>query len=63
MEIVSMDIQAIFEHLDILFSKQQIDEVEPFLTKQLHLAYEREDYSVCISIINELVGFLRDTSQ
>ncbi len=58
-----MDIQAIFEHLDTLFSRQQLDAVEPFLTGQLQAAYAKEDYSVCISIINELIGFFRDTSQ
>ena len=58
-----MNIQRILERLDILFSGQQIDEVEPYLTEQLQLAYEERDYGVCISVMFELIGFFRDTSQ
>ncbi len=58
-----MDIDKILEHLDSLFSRQDIDAVEPYLTEQLQLAYEEKDYSTCISIMNELIGFFRDTSQ
>jgi len=58
-----MNIQTILNQLDYLFSGQQIDAVEPYLKEQLHLAYEEQDYSVCITIMNELIGFFRDTSQ
>jgi len=58
-----MNIQTILNQLDYLFSGQQIDAVEPYLKEQLQLAYEEQDYSVCITIMNELIGFFRDTSQ
>lgn len=57
-----MDIQNILEHLDMLFSGQQIHEVEPYLTGQLEKAFETRDYNACITIMNELIGFFRDTS-
>ncbi len=58
-----MNIEVILNKLDALFEKQQIDAVEPYLTEELSKAYKEEDYSVCISIMNELIGFFRDTSQ
>lgn len=58
-----MNIEQILEHLDFLFSKQDLQAVEPFLTEQLEHAYAIQDYSTCITIMNELIGFFRDTSQ
>ena len=58
-----MDINQILNHLDYLFSKQDLQAVEPFLTKQLDQAYEKQDFNTCITIMNELIGFFRDTSQ
>lgn len=58
-----MDINQILNHLDNLFSKQDLQAVEPFLTGQLDQAYANQDYSTCITIMNELIGFFRDTSQ
>ncbi len=58
-----MDIQEIFSHLEALFAKQDIQAVAPYLEGQLDLAYECKDYSACITIMNELIGFFRDTSQ
>ncbi len=58
-----MDIQNVLDHLDYLFSGQRIDDVEPYLTDQLSIATKEGDYGSCISIMNELIGFFRDTSQ
>ena len=58
-----MNIQEIFSHLEALFAKQDIHAVAPYLEGQLDLAYECKDYSACITIMNELIGFFRDTSQ
>ncbi len=58
-----MEINQILEHLDSLFSNQDLQAVEPFLTEQLDRAYENQEYSTCITIMNELIGFFRDTSQ
>lgn len=58
-----MNIQHILDGLDALFAKQDIQAVEPYLTKQLELAYGEQEYNACITIMNELIGFFRDTSQ
>ena len=58
-----MNIQEIFSHLEALFAKQDIQAVEPYLTEQLDNAYACQDYNTCITILNELIGFFRDTSQ
>ncbi len=58
-----MKVESILEHLDMLFSKQDMEAVEPYLRNQLERAYECQAYDICITILNELIGFFRDTSQ
>lgn len=58
-----MEVQNILKHLEALFARQDIDAVEPFLTDELDSAYARKDYGCCITIMNELIGFFRDTGQ
>ena len=58
-----MNVQQILEGLEALFAKQDIQAVEPYLTKQLEQAYSEPDYGACITIMNEMIGFFRDTSQ
>ena len=58
-----MNINEILNHLDMLFSRQDLQAVEPYLTEQLEKAYACQDYNTCISIMNEMIGFFRDTSQ
>lgn len=58
-----MDIKEVLEHLDTLFDKQALQEIEPYLTEQLERAYSSQDYHACMTILNEMIGFFRDTSQ
>lgn len=58
-----MNVQHILDGLEALFARQDIQAVEPYLTKQLEQAYSEPDYSACITIMNEMIGFFRDTSQ
>ncbi len=55
--------EEIIAGLDGLFSRQRMDEVEPYLQQVLQEAMEEEEYSTVITIVNELIGFYRDTSQ
>ena len=57
-----MNVQLVLEGLEDLFAKQNIGAVEPYLTNKLKEAYEEQDYSACITIMNEMIGFFRDTS-
>ncbi|MFI3238645.1 MAG: DUF4125 family protein [Lachnospiraceae bacterium] len=58
-----MDANIFLRQLDEYFTVQNIEAVEPFITNELKLAYQREDYNLCITILNEGIGFFRDTSQ
>lgn len=58
-----MNEEKILQHLDELFAAQRLTEVEPYLTEQLKQAFSEQAYPVCITIMNELIGFFRDTSQ
>lgn len=58
-----MDIHVVLAQLDQLFEQKKTEEIEPYLSEQLALAIQEQDTSCVISIINELIGFYRDTSQ
>lgn len=56
-------VEEILVGLDKLFSEQRMAEVEPYLQRALQEAMESGDSSTVITIVNELIGFYRDTSQ
>lgn len=56
-------VEEILLGLDRLFSEQRMSEVEPYLQQALQEAMEKGDSSTVITIVNELIGFYRDTSQ
>ncbi len=58
-----MDIKDTLKKLDILFSENKIDMVEGFLSKSLEQAIKEDDTSSVITIVNELIGFYRDTGK
>ena len=56
-------VDEILAGLDKLFEEQRMAEVEPYLQEALKEAMEINDDSTVITIVNELIGFYRDTSQ
>lgn len=58
-----MDINKVLLELDKLFAENRISEVEPFLLKALEETDEAGDYASKLSILNELIGFHRVTSE
>ena len=56
-------VEEILNGLDGLFSEQRMSEVEPYLQQALQEAMEEGYSSTMITIVNELIGFYRDTSQ
>lgn len=58
-----MDMKEFLDYLDILFEEKKLDEVEPFLDKSLTQAVRENDFSAQFTILNEMMGFFRDTSQ
>lgn len=58
-----MNVPRILEELEAFFEAHDIEAAENYLTVQLKKAYEEPDYSACITILNEMIGIFRDTSQ
>lgn len=58
-----MDLENILRKLDKLFEDNKIDEVEPFLRDGVKAALENEKPDIAVSLLNEMMGFFRETSQ
>lgn len=58
-----MDINQVLQGLDRLFEEGKLDQVEGYLSEQLELAVKENDFGSILSILNELLGFARETSQ
>ena len=58
-----MKIEEVLKQLDHLFETNRMEEVEDFLGGKLKEAMEEDDTSSVITIINEMIGFFRDTGQ
>lgn len=58
-----MDINKFINELDKLYEAKKINEVEPFFDESLAQAIAEKDNSAQFTILNEMMGFFRDTSQ
>lgn len=58
-----MDINKVLEGLDRLFAENRMNEVEEYLTQALYTAESEKDDASKLSIMNELIGFYRVTSE
>ena len=58
-----MDINLFFQELDDLFEQGAMEEVEPCFQRFLNLAEQEQDIGARITILNEMMGFYRETSQ
>lgn len=58
-----MDINKVLEGLDRLFAENRINEVEEYLIQALREAEHENDDASKLSIMNELIGFYRVTSE
>lgn len=58
-----MDISQFIENLDKLYEEKRLNEVEPFFNESFAQAVEERDCSAQFTILNEMMGFFRDTSQ
>lgn len=57
------NVEEILTGLDALFEAGKMEQVEPFLQEALQIAMETQDTGTVITVVNELIGFYRDTSQ
>lgn len=60
---MALDVNQILAGLDELFQTHQINQVEPYLLDYLDKARKQKDAPAEISLLNEIIGFYRDTSQ
>ena len=58
-----MDIQSVLQGLDQLFANHRINEVENYLTGNMEAAIGEQDMHSYITLLTEMIGFCRDTSQ
>lgn len=58
-----MDIEKILQEYDSMFGHKSLDEIEDFLCKKIEEAASTGQYGVLISLLNEIIGFCRDTTQ
>lgn len=58
-----MNMEFVLREVDRLFDENKAKEAETFLRKCLKEARAEEDYGVCLQILNELIGYYRQTSE
>lgn len=58
-----MDMNQVYSQLDEFFSTGQSDRVEEYLIDCMKKAQKEEDYHSVIMLLNEMIGFCRETSQ
>ena len=58
-----MEVQGVLQGLDQLFASHRIGEVENYLLAHMEQAKGEQDFHCYITLLNEMIGFCRDTSQ
>ena len=58
-----MDIQKILAEYDSMFGKHTLKEIEGFLLKHLSEARFKSEHEELVTLLNEAIGFYRDTMQ
>lgn len=58
-----MDINEIFKRIDELFDENRAKEAERFMIDCLKEAEEKSNASLCLQLLNELIGYYRQTSE
>jgi len=58
-----MDINSILAEYDNMFGKCELADIEAFLKNNIQKANDTGDYGAMITLLNEIIGFCRDTTQ
>lgn len=61
--VTGMDINQVLTEYDNMFGVKGLDEIEAFLVEQIDKAYAEPDYYSAVTLLNEIIGFCRDTSR
>ena len=58
-----MEINTILEEYDSMFGRCELADIEDFLKNNIDTAKNMGDYGAMITLLNEMIGFCRDTTQ
>lgn len=58
-----MNIEKILAEYDAMFGRCSLGEIEDFLCRKISEAKAAGEYGIVISLLNEIIGFCRDTTQ
>ena len=58
-----MDINKVLMEYDHMFGKCSLETIDEFLSDKIEEALSTQDYSSALTLMNEMVGFCRDTDQ
>ena len=58
-----MDIEKVLAEYDAMFGERELKEIEEFLVKKIKEAKENKDNASLFTLLNESIGFYRDTTQ
>ena len=59
----SMNIEQILAQYDAMFGKNTLEEIEAYLADTISRAKEQAEMGIVITLLNEIIGFCRDTTQ
>ncbi len=58
-----MDVNKILAEYDSMFGRCKLTDIEKFLANNIEIARDSGDYGAMITLLNEIIGFCRDTTQ
>lgn len=58
-----MQIETILKNYDAMFGKYSLSEIEAYLYQNINEAKEKSEMGVLFTLLNEMIGFCRDTTQ
>ena len=58
-----MDINKVLMEYDNMFGVQTLEQIDDFLTEQIESALSEGDNNSALTLMNEMLGFCRDTGQ
>ena len=58
-----MNLEKILAQYDAMFGKNSLEEIENYLVKTIAEAKEKAELGIVITLLNEIIGFCRDTTQ
>ena len=58
-----MNLDAILTEYDSMFGKNSLEEIEQYLVEQIAKAKLHREQGILVTLLNEVIGFCRDTTQ